>query len=916
MSRARQAVVQGTTDTEYDAAFPASVKLLEKGASGTLVSPYWVLSAEHAFDEAGEVDANWSWHVGTFPNGSPTGDPLWNRRVFWHSKEKSGPVRMMGLSSHRETDLALVRLNRPVRHPIGQPARLPAYANECGVSSFLGRLVGFADAGYNENGYEAICSNEVSSPRRRFAPTVVAWERFTYLGPGSSHQHRFEAGPGDGCTGMAGVGVGGDSGGSLYRWDDLFCGVISGDGPFASGGSPDGTVWSQYHTAAVDSQDAIEFWSQYVLDVDGLPESPCPPVDSYNDADGDGIPASCDSCPTVYNPEQLTEVDDEDLDGLGDACDLCDWAVDPVDQLGNRNREIEFAVAYPNAERVPVLDRDDFASDAAFQLAVDDYRAAFFPDTCDPMPVPAAVLKSGGGLPQAPPSDPLDPTCQLYTQGCSSHFNNLVELQVFSSTTINAVIQQNGPIDATVGLRWCDCQAVQGGTPASFEGRTACRRDFTSNCRFDEDLYDSTGPSNRWLAVRTKDLNQPWSAAQVGDEWPLEVGSETRSVVWDYTALGAQYLDSSTNFQSVNGILWAHTTELSATVPEIDGDGRPLVRFANSLNSGAASWGYYPEGHLWVAINDWIVCPMCGIDGVAQPLHEAGNPHWVTTFPGAYAPALSPDPATRDYYSQVALERAIHVGASEPLVWLERAMGGAKRFTRGVGVDRNSGRVSGKVLTQGLDALPVYDDFDPGGGPVLAGDEGLAFSAIEQRLYVLGGSGESEGAGWLLDLEGTTAGWRHFSMPDGEKVSRVYTAVYRHEDRSVYFLDGGSPLRLRRWNAQRTLRAGVLQTIAELPESWDGFGAYALIAGPRGELGLVAYRGSGASASKIGVLHADEEGTFELVKITSPATDLIGPPMIAPLGIVYTTDSAKGARLPFGEMDPPDGAELPTFYPH
>jgi hypothetical protein len=97
---------------------------------------------------------------------------------------------------------------------------------------------------------------------------------------------------------------------------------------------------------------------------------------------------------------------------------------------------------------------------------------------------------------------------------------------------------------------------------------------------------------------------------------------------------------------------------------------------------------------------------------------------------------------------------------------------------------------------------------------------------------------------------------------------------------------------------------GVLQTIAELPESWDGFGAYALIAGPRGELGLVAYRGSGASASKIGVFHADEEGTFELVKITSPATDLIGPPMIAPLGIVYTTDSAKGARLPFGEMDP------------
>jgi hypothetical protein len=150
----------------------------------------------------------------------------------------------------------------------------------------------------------------------------------------------------------------------------------------------------------------------------------------------------------------------------------------------------------------------------------------------------------------------------------------------------------------------------------------------------------------------------------------------------------------------------------------------------------------------------------------------------------------------------------------------------------------------------------------------------------------------------------------------GEGLPSVHAAVYRHEDRSVYFLDGGSPLRLRRWNAQRTLRAGVLQTIAELPESWDGFGAYALIAGPRGELGLVAYRASGASASKVGLFHADEEGTFELVKIASPASDLIGPPMLSPLGIVYTTDGAKGSRLPFGEMDPPDGAELPTFYPH
>jgi hypothetical protein len=189
------------------------------------------------------------------------------------------------------------------------------------------------------------------------------------------------------------------------------------------------------------------------------------------------------------------------------------------------------------------------------------------------------------------------------------------------------------------------------------------------------------------------------------------------------------------------------------------GNGRPLVRFANSLNSGAASWGYYPEGHLWVAINDWIRLP-----DVRHRWRRAGRCTRLGTrigsplSPGAYAPALSPDPATRGLLlsggagarQSTSAPRSLWCGSSVP--WEARSASRAEWESI-----RNSGAQSaGKVLTQGprrpagstTTSTPVVVR-------VLAGDEGLAFSATRAApLCGWAGRVKAKAPAWLLESRG------------------------------------------------------------------------------------------------------------------------------------------------------------------
>jgi len=52
------------------------------------------------------------------------------------------------------------------------------------------------------------------------------------------------------------------------------------------------------------------------------------------DADADGVPDSCDNCPTVPNPSQA----DTDGDGVADACDNCPTYPNPDQADANQNR--------------------------------------------------------------------------------------------------------------------------------------------------------------------------------------------------------------------------------------------------------------------------------------------------------------------------------------------------------------------------------------------------------------------------------------------------------------------------------------------------------------------------------------------------------------------------------------------------
>ena len=61
------------------------------------------------------------------------------------------------------------------------------------------------------------------------------------------------------------------------------------------------------------------------LDGDGTPDiGDICPLDVENDADGDGLCAGEDNCPTVFNPWQT----DTDGDGFGDECDGCPFDAD------------------------------------------------------------------------------------------------------------------------------------------------------------------------------------------------------------------------------------------------------------------------------------------------------------------------------------------------------------------------------------------------------------------------------------------------------------------------------------------------------------------------------------------------------------------------------------------------------------
>ncbi len=902
-AQATDAIVAGTADTTENAQFPATVWIPSQGCSGTLVTPYWVMTAEHCYEDLGEVSMDDAVQLGAG-----------GQKVVAHTNATSGPIRLWEADSFRETDIALVRLDERAPVPYALPAPPPRTTNSCG-NSLPGRLVGFGPAAYNENGYPvngSYCPFAPPDGTRRYG-IAKTWAR-DHDPPGTAYQHIFTSAPGEACTEMAGIGVGGDSGGWLYRTSDgQFCGVISGDGGWHCSQSPiyPFTLSCDYHTAAVDDGEAIAWWSQYLLDVDGEFEGTIPATPA-NDPDGDGIASLYDNCPLVHNPEQLTTFDDPDGNGIGAACDACP-GFSALSQIPNRNFEVELALAYPTRTSAPVvvLRRSDYASDAAFAQARAERLDTFRPDVCDPYPAPMAKLQSGGDLPSSLPGSSTDPSnwpCLNYTGGCSVVTHNRIKVTPLSSPQVQAA----GNPNERIGLRWCDCKGVED-FDDSVMGRAKCRNSPQADCQFNPGAYGVT--NTRWQKLTTKN-GSTWSNAPVGQEWVVPANSAPFFATWDFGALPAGAVETDTNFRGVRGMLWTHVVELSTSVPDLEPT--HIKRYANALSDGSATQALGPNGRLWVAVNDWIDCPMCGF-GVEQVLLERGNPWFRKATPQGLDVLEVSHAATREHFDAVAEGTRLHVSASEPPSLLASQLASGQALVRAVGL-RSDGSLVSQLGSDGFESLPLASELSGSGGPSFFRGEGLAFSALEQRLYVLGGlgsSGQPTNKGWFFDLPNTT--WRSFDMPAGETVGQVLAMSYRHVDRAIYFLDkSGTTLRLRRWHAQRKLDADAIVTLATFPSSWSAFGKYALALGPTGDLGIVAYRGTSTTKTLLGRFTLSPAHRISTAELSSLTTQILGPPALTPLGFAYTVDAATpyAQTLAFTAMPTAWRTNAPTIGAH
>jgi len=231
-----------------------------------------VLTAAHCIERVGDdgIDRSLAeWKVYVSPSGlqgSPATAIPKASRTFLHTTLKSYPIPYFDAPTPpaelRDSDLAVVRLDERVPHPIGLPARIPAPGDVYGCGpTWNGKLVGFSPNGFDEAGYDngsdgSVCSQEPGGWIRRSGPDWLPWHREAE-GLGSSFVHEFTAGPHRGCYDMDGIGLNGDSGGSLYKLlgggeRAMLCGVISGDGPNSVSGTPSTNIKSDYHTASLD----------------------------------------------------------------------------------------------------------------------------------------------------------------------------------------------------------------------------------------------------------------------------------------------------------------------------------------------------------------------------------------------------------------------------------------------------------------------------------------------------------------------------------------------------------------------------------------------------------------------------------------------------------------------------------------
>lgn len=596
------------------------------------------------------------------------------------------------------------------------------------------------------------------------------------------------------------------------------------------------------------------------------------------DADADGVADVCDNCPTVFNPEQLTDNDDPDNDGIGQACDFCDSDGLKTQIAFDRNYEAELGETYPGFTAPRIIDHDTYP-DINEQIYSGVYKerarfkAAFRGDACDPVPVATQEIKPGGSLPAAEmPNVPY--ACSLSQKQTAYQSRNSISVTAYGSPTITAATG-GAPISATVGLRWCNCDNQ---LTSTLNGRVHCQ---LSGCKVDGNLYHMD-LSKSWIPIVTQ-ADAGWSGAtgtfkpgkDIGREKTLPIGGPTLntwSVDWDFLELPIGNVVSTPSYASTNGVLWAQIpSPLGQQIPQVldkEIDTYSATYGPGNAYAGVGCQDIVPPAAIIV---DPLFCKECPM-GIAEVFTQAGDPAlYRVTASGAQPQATIPA-ATQAVYRDIDAKKVRYVRASEPLGRLATRAIPGQSCLRGVTIDP-TGAVVLRMEAAALDELAAPVNQAPAiGAPKLVGGEGFALSAETRRLYVAGGITANVPSTSLsvLDLDAST--WSKVPLKGKTFPGTVVATAFRSLDDLVYVVDrSGSSLRL--FSIQP--RTGVATQLAALPATWSASAPVSLVVGGSGDL-LIA-----------GTLTAGGATPYVLARYTVATNG-----SVALAGTAYTTQAA------------------------